>query len=149
MENEILADRLRTALASTKNVEEKKMFGGICFMINGKMSVCARRNSEIMCRVGPDQFPLAITKKGARPMVHNGRQMTGYVFVEVDAIGTKKELDYWVRLCLDYNKDAKSSKKSAVKKTTLKKLGGGSTRKAGKSSRTPARGTTRAARARA
>ena len=108
--NEKLADRVREALAGQKSVEEKKMFRGVCFMVNGKMCICIS-SDEILCRVGPEAYETALGHNGCRPMINNGRTMTGYVYVSEDAIKTKKEFMYWVQLCLAFNKDAKPAKK--------------------------------------
>lgn len=113
--SEKLAQRVRTALADIAHVEEKKMFNGICFMVNDKMCVCVSKD-ELMCRVGPQKFEEALEKNGTRTMVHNGRSMTGFVFVDESALKSKKEFDYWIGLCLDFNKEAKSSKVKKKKK---------------------------------
>ncbi|MCE9598157.1 MAG: TfoX/Sxy family protein [Spirochaetia bacterium] len=115
MVDERLLERLRESLSKTDNVAEKKMFGGICFMVDDKMCICAR-NDELMCRVGPDQFEKAIAKKGCRPMVHNGRPMLGFVFVNAEAIKTRAALNPWISMCLAYNKEARPSKKPSPKK---------------------------------
>ena len=107
--SEKLADRIRESLADAGELEEKKMFRGMCFMLNGKMCICVAEN-EMMCRVAPDKYEEALEKNGARPMVHGGKTMKGFVFVDEDAIKTKVSFDYWVKLALAFNKDAKASK---------------------------------------
>jgi|KBSSwiStaDraftv2_1062776.scaffolds.fasta_scaffold226395_3 TfoX/Sxy family transcriptional regulator of competence genes len=107
--NEKLAQRVREALVDVKSVEEKKMFNGICFMVNDKMCVCVSKD-ELMCRVGPEKFDEALERNGTRMMEHNGRAFTGYVFASEIAYKSKKDFDYWINLCLAFNKDAKSSK---------------------------------------
>ena len=107
--NEKLADTLREALAELPDVEEKKMFSGICFMVNGKMCICVSHD-ELMCRVGPDVQQEVIEKPGIRPMIMRGKTLTDYVYVSPELFKTKKELDYWVTKCLEYNKVAKASK---------------------------------------
>ena len=104
-----LADRVREALANIEDLEEKKMFGGLGFMVNGKLCIGAK-DTEIMCRIGPEEYPIALEKPGCRPMLHGGREMTGYVFVDADALRTKKDLDYWINASLAFNKVAKASK---------------------------------------
>ena len=108
--NEKMVDRIRELLVTQKNVEEKKMFGGVCFMVNDKMCIGVNEN-EIMCRVGPDVYESALEKKGAREMTFTGRPMKGYVFVDDAGIKTKKDLESWVNMCLEFNKLAKASKK--------------------------------------
>ncbi len=115
--SEKLANRVREALAGIPKVEEKKMFRGICFMVDDKMCVCVGDN-ELMCRVGPDEYESALEKNGCRPMVHGGKTMKGFVFVGEEGHKSKKEFDYWIKLSLAFNKDAKASKpaKKAKKK---------------------------------
>lgn len=108
--SEKLAERIREALGNQKNLTEKAMFGGICFMLNDKMCIGVNLD-EIMCRIDPDMDDEALHRPGARPMDFTGRPMRGYVFVHETAIKKKSELDYWVKLCLDFNPKAKSSKK--------------------------------------
>jgi TfoX/Sxy family transcriptional regulator of competence genes len=109
--SEKLANRIREALVDIPNVEEKPMFGGLCFMVDDKMCICCTRGTEIMCRIGPDEFDKAVERPGTRPMVHGGRSMKGYVYVDEAALVKKSEFDYWVNTSLTYNKIAKSSKK--------------------------------------
>jgi TfoX/Sxy family transcriptional regulator of competence genes len=109
--NEKLADRVRELIAvNHKNVEEKKMFGGLCFMVNDKMCVGVEQE-RLMVRLDPARYDEALEKEGAKPMDFTGKVMKGYVFVDIDALKTKKELGYWVGLALEYNKIAKASKK--------------------------------------
>ncbi len=114
--NEKLADRTREIISLThKNVEEKKMFGGLCFMVNDKMCVGIEKE-RLMIRLDPAKYEEVIEKEGCKPMDFTGKVMKGYVFVDADVLTIKKKLEYWVQLALDYNKLAKSSKKKAVKK---------------------------------
>jgi TfoX/Sxy family transcriptional regulator of competence genes len=113
--NERLAQRIREALAGLPDVEEKNMFHGICFMVNGKMCLCVRLD-EMLCRIGPHNYAGALEMSHCRPMIHNGRTMTGFVFVSEEGIRKKKDFDYWVRLALAFNSEAKASKKIAKKK---------------------------------
>ena len=113
--NEKLADRVREIIAIThKNVEEKKMFAGLCFMVNDKMCVGIHED-RIMVRLNPAVFDEVIEKVGCVPMNFTGKIMRGFVFVDEDVLKTKKQLEYWVKLGLDYNQFAKSSKKPAKK----------------------------------
>jgi TfoX/Sxy family transcriptional regulator of competence genes len=111
--NEQLAYRIREIIAITHDqVEEKRMFGGLCFMVNGKM--CLGVESErLMVRLNPAIYEDALKKDGCSLMDFNGRPMKGYVFVEIDALSTAKKLNYWVQLALDYNQIAKASPKKA------------------------------------
>jgi TfoX/Sxy family transcriptional regulator of competence genes len=109
--NEKLANNVRELIALThKNVEEKAMFGGLCFMVNDKMCVGVEKE-RLMVRLNPDKYDEAMEKEGCTPMDFTGRIMKGYVFVDAAVLTTKKKLDYWVQLALEYNKIAKASKK--------------------------------------
>ena len=113
--NEKLTDRIREIIAAThKKVEEKKMFAGLCFMVNDKMCVGVHED-RIMVRLDPAIFDKVIEKEGCEPMNFTGKIMRGFVFVNEDVLKTKKQLDYWVQLGLEFNKIAKSSKKPAKK----------------------------------
>lgn len=113
--NEKLADRIREALADQKKVEEKKMFRGMCFMVNGKMCVCVS-NDEMMCRIDPEKVPKALEQNGCRPMIHNGKTMRGFVYVSEDSIKSQKDFNHWISLSLAFNKKAKASKPKHKKK---------------------------------
>jgi TfoX/Sxy family transcriptional regulator of competence genes len=115
--NELLADKLREALADLPDVEEKEMFSGVTFMVNGKMCICVSHN-DLLCRVGPHKFEEALEQNGCRAMVMKGKTMKGYVYVSQEGFNTKKELDYWINLCLDYNKEAKAAKKKKAKNSS-------------------------------
>ena len=109
--NEKLADRVRERIAEThKNIEEKKMFGGLCFMVNDKMCVGVEME-RLMLRVDPENYEALLEKEGCTPMDFTGKPMKGYIFVDVSVLKTKKQIDYWIGLALEYNKKAKPSKK--------------------------------------
>lgn len=107
--NEKLADRVREELVSTRKVEEKKMMGGLTFMVNGKMCV-GILNDDLMLRISPDEYLQALERKGCREMDFTGRPMKGFVFVSPEGTKTKKDLAYWTSLALAFNKTAKASK---------------------------------------
>lgn len=109
--DELLADRVREMIAATeKKVEEKKMFGGLCFMVNDKMCVGVEQE-RLMLRIGPDVYEEALEKDGCTPMDFTGKVMKGYVFVDKDVLSTNKQLTWWIKLALEFNKTAKASKK--------------------------------------
>jgi len=108
--NEKLTERIREALAHLPNVEEKRMFRGVTFMVNDKMCISAGDN-KIMCRIDPSIHEEALKRKGCVTVKMKGREYKGYVYVNEEGIKTKKDLDYWIRLALEFNKLAKSSKK--------------------------------------
>ncbi len=109
--DEKLADRVREIIAAThKNVEEKKMFGGVCFMVNDKMCVGIQKDS-MMVRLDPQKMDEVLEKEGCRPMEFTGKIMKGFVFVDKEVLNTKLKLTWWVKLALDYNTIAKASTK--------------------------------------
>ncbi len=109
--NEKLANMTRELISLThKKVEEKAMFGGLCFMVNDKMALGVEKE-RLMVRLDPERYDEVMEKEGCKPMDFTGKVMKGYVFVDVAALGTKKKLEYWIKLALEYNKTAKASKK--------------------------------------
>ncbi|MGH2648788.1 MAG: TfoX/Sxy family protein [Ginsengibacter sp.] len=109
--NENLADRVREIIALThKNIIEKKMFGGLCFMVNDKMCVGVE-TSRLMVRFDPALTGEIMEKDGVRPMDFTSKVMKGFAFVDIEQLNTKKKLEYWVNLALAYNKTAKASEK--------------------------------------
>lgn len=108
--NENLTARIRLALAHLPDVEEKKMFGGIAFMVEGKMCLTAR-DDRMMCRIDPDLHEEVLQRDGCRTVIMKGREYKGYVFVNDDNLQSKADFNYWVSLALDFNKRAKASSK--------------------------------------
>jgi hypothetical protein len=107
-----LADRIREYLLTFPKlkIEEKKMFRGVSFMVNGKM--CVNVSGEnLMCRFDPALQEEVAERNGYEPMIMKGKQLKGYCYVQPDGFKTKKDFEYWVGLCLAYNKQAKASKK--------------------------------------
>ena len=114
-----LAVRVREYLSEMEalQVEEKTMFGGLAFMINNKMCINIGEN-QLMCRFDPKVTEELSARTGFLPMVMNGREYKGYCYVDEFGYKSKKDLEYWINLCLDFNDKAKSSKKT--KKSTKK-----------------------------
>ena len=111
--NEKLANRVRGIIAAThQNIEEKKMFGGLCFMVNDKMCVGVE-SERLMVRLNPDKMDEVLEKNGCHPMDFTGKVMKGFVFVDIDELNTEKKLGYWMRLALEYNAIAKTARKKA------------------------------------
>ncbi len=108
--SEQLAERVRKVLGSLRRVEEKKMMGGLTFMVNSKMCVGVLKD-ELMARIDPDVYDMALLRKGCREMNFTGKPMKGFVFVGPKGTSTKKDFDYWIELALDFNKKAKASKR--------------------------------------
>lgn len=86
------------------------MFGGLCFMVNDKMCVGVEQE-RLMVRLDPERYDEAMEKEGCKPMDFTGKIMKGFVFVDIDALNTKKKLDYWIQLALEFNRKAKATKK--------------------------------------
>ena len=107
-----LADKLRAYLAKFPelNIEEKKMFRGLAFMVNGKMCINVSDNN-LMCRFDPERTDEIAERKGFLPMVMKGKQSQGYCYVEPDGFSNSKDFQFWVNLCLAFNEQAKASKK--------------------------------------
>lgn len=112
--DEKLSDRIREFLAEQKDVEEKFMFGGVCYMVNNKMCVGVV-GDEMMCRIDPLKEEEALGRKGCRPMDFTGRPMKGYVFVNMEGLKRNTDFEYWLGLCLEFNKIARSSRKNGSK----------------------------------
>ena len=108
----ILADRVRNYLTSLPNleVEEKKMFRGLAFLVNGKMCVNVS-GQNLMCRFDPMLTEELAKKPGFLPMIMKGKVVKGYCYVEPIAIKTKTKFEFWLKCCLDFNERAKQSKK--------------------------------------
>lgn len=119
--NEKLVERLREVLAHLPKVEEKKMFRGVTFMVNNKMCVCVS-GEELMVRFDPALHETITEKNGFRTMIMKGREYKGFGYVAQEYIKSKKDFDFWINLCLEFNSRAKASKKAkkSVRKTAKK-----------------------------
>ncbi|MCT4624773.1 MAG: TfoX/Sxy family protein [Schleiferiaceae bacterium] len=106
--DEYLGERIAQNLNQRKVLfEEKKMFGGLAFMINGKMCVGIVKN-EMMARIGPDAMDEALKMEGCRIMDFTGRPMKGYVFISQDGIDSEENLNYFIELALKFNTELTS-----------------------------------------
>lgn len=108
--NEQVADQVRELLVNESDVEEKTMFSGHCFLVNGKMCVCVNQE-DLLCRIGHDRVVEELEKGTARQMVMNGRASKDFVYVALADIKGGRELAYWIDLCLQFNPLAKAAKK--------------------------------------
>ena len=109
--NDDLADEVRAYFnASAVPFEEKRMFGGLCFMVNEKMCVGVETD-RLMVRIDPDIQAECLTRPGCKPMDFTGKPMKGYVFVEYDGEGRIPNLSGWLKLALEFNPKAKPSRK--------------------------------------
>lgn len=99
--DEGIAERIRDALADTPNVTEKKMFGGIAFLVNGHMCYGVT-NETLMVRVGADNYESALARPHARTMDFTGKPLRGFVYVATAGFDTDHGLASWIRLGLDF-----------------------------------------------
>ena len=93
--DEDLAERIRDALSGQKDITEKKMFGGLAFLLRGKM-FCGIVKEDLMVRVGSERYDEALRKAHVRPMDFTGRPMSGYVFVGPAGCRTDAAVTAWV-----------------------------------------------------
>jgi TfoX/Sxy family transcriptional regulator of competence genes len=105
--DEKLADRIREQLSSTRKVEEKKMMGGLAFMVNSKMCVGIIKD-DLMVRIAPEEYEAALEKPGCHVMDFTGKVLKGFVLVGPEGVKGKKQLDSWISSALDFNKRAKA-----------------------------------------
>jgi len=108
--NHLLADRIAEKLMQLRNVEEKEMFGGLVFMVDGKMCIGVMKD-KIMLRLDPETIPTLEDKDGWEQMVMKTTVMKGYILVSEDVVNQNKELHWWLDLALEFNPFAKASKK--------------------------------------
>lgn len=108
-----LVNKVREYLAEIPNIEieEKEMFNVLNFMVNGKTCVCVS-GENLMLRFDPKLQEELSGKNGYETMLMKGKVYKGYCYVNPDGFKDKKDFEYFVNLCLDYNKIAKGSAKS-------------------------------------
>jgi TfoX/Sxy family transcriptional regulator of competence genes len=99
--NEILAQRVRDHLRPNGAVVEKKMFGGMAFMVNGNMALCVT-GDYLVVRAGLAQFESALEMRGADLFQPTGKPMTGWVKVAPNGHQTEESLDNWIEMALEY-----------------------------------------------
>ena len=94
--DEKLVERVRRVVPPSANIDERKMFGGVAFLVDGKMFVGVA-NNDLMVRVGPEACAAALARAHVRPMDFTGRPLTGYVYVSADGTRTDVAVAEWVR----------------------------------------------------
>lgn len=99
-----LADRIRELIATERGVEEKKMFGGLAFLINGNMSVAVSSKGGLLVRVPPEQTESLLAREHVEPMIMAGRETRGWLRVHADGVRTKRQLTPWVTRGVSYAK---------------------------------------------
>ncbi|GAB5408548.1 MAG: hypothetical protein BalsKO_09130 [Balneolaceae bacterium] len=109
--DEFLAERILTVLDKKSiDYEQKKMFGGLCILVDDKMCVGVIKD-DLMARVGEEAELAHQYDEGVRPMDFTTKRMKGYLYVNQLALDKEDDLEDWVQRCLDFNPKAKSSKK--------------------------------------
>jgi hypothetical protein len=97
-----LADRLRGLLAGQPGLVEKRMFGGLAFLLAGHLVVSASSHGGLLLRVDPTQTEALLAEPRARPFVMRGREMSGWLHIDVDPSGNDDELKRWLEHGLGY-----------------------------------------------
>ncbi len=100
--DEDLAHRIRELLASERGVEEKRMFGGLAFLVNGNMSVAASGQGGLLVRVPPDDTDKLAQREHVSPMVMAAREVRGWLHVQAAGVRTKRQLEPWVTRSVTY-----------------------------------------------
>ncbi len=100
--DEKIAQRIRNQIKHLDDVREKKMFGGLAFMVNGKMSFAVGAD-EVMFRIDPQIHEREVKKAGCSTTTMGGKSYKGYVDVEKESLQKESELKYWINLALDFN----------------------------------------------
>src|SRR5437763_10299518 len=100
--DEELADRIRDLLSGERNLSEKKMFGGLAFLVAGNMAIAASGQGGILVRADPAQSARLVAKSNASPMIMRGREMAGWLRVDAGDVRTKRQLARWVTIGATY-----------------------------------------------
>ena len=100
--DEHLAERIRELLGGERGVVEKKMFGGLAFLVGGHMAVAASGQGGLLLRVPPSETDALCARVGASRFVMRGREMDGWLRIEHDAVATKRALESWLRRGVEY-----------------------------------------------
>lgn len=97
-----LGDRIRELLGANRGLSEKKMFGGLAFLIDGNMAIAASGQGGLLVRVGPEQSDRLVVTTPATEAIMRGRPMAGWLRVASDDLRTKRQLERWVKLGAAY-----------------------------------------------
>ncbi len=116
--DEHFADRIRQVFIARHVLPaEKKMMGGLCFMVNDKMCVGVDKDKQghdrLMARLDPEKYEEFIKEPEARAMDFTGRPMKGFVYISPEGVDDDSDLEYWIDLALEFNPRAKSSKRKS------------------------------------
>lgn len=100
--DEDLANRIRELTAGDPDVTEKRMFGGLAFLVGGNMSVAASGQGGLMVRVDPESTEALVTRPHALPFQMRGRTMQGWLRIDAEGVRTKRQLEPWVKRGVAY-----------------------------------------------
>lgn len=118
--DESLADRVRSQLfIRSVAFVEKRMMGGLCFMVNEKMCVGVE-GARLMVRLDPTIYEESLRRLGCVPMDFTGKPMRGFVFVQSEGLATSELLKEWIDLALEFNPHAKASRRKSSTKPAMK-----------------------------
>ncbi|MBS2017471.1 MAG: TfoX/Sxy family protein [Deltaproteobacteria bacterium] len=113
-----MADRIRAILGTRADVDERKMFGGLCFMVSGHMC-CGLTATDFMVRVGPDAYDDALSQPHARPMDFTGRPLVGMVYVAPAGTRTSAALAKWVKRGVEFASNLPPKTRARKKKRAV------------------------------
>ena len=99
--DEILAERIRDVFSERKDVEIKKMFGGLCFMVSNHMC-CGITKNLLMARVGPEKYEEYLQNEHTQEMNFTGKTMKGLIYINPEGCQTEQQLNHWLNICLKY-----------------------------------------------
>ncbi len=108
--SEKIARRIRNALKHLDNVEEKKMFGSLAFMVNGKLCLSAGPK-RMMCRIDPQIHEQEVKKAGCSTVVMGGKKHEGYIHIQEENLKQKSDFKHWIDLALDFNEKLTTDKR--------------------------------------
>jgi TfoX/Sxy family transcriptional regulator of competence genes len=109
--DEVLAARIRELLRDEQGVQEKKMFGGLAFLIGGNMAIAASGQGGVLIRVDPEESERLVKTSQAEPMVMREKEMWGWLRVGPDGVATKRQLEKWVKTGARYASTLPDKKK--------------------------------------
>jgi TfoX/Sxy family transcriptional regulator of competence genes len=120
--DETLAARVRKLLSPTDGFAEKKMFGGLCFLMHGHMC-CGVLKEELVLRLEPERAQEALRRPHTRPMDFTGRPLKGFVFVEAPGMRTDRQLREWVTMALTFARSLPAKPgKGAAKRAKVRRV---------------------------
>jgi TfoX/Sxy family transcriptional regulator of competence genes len=108
--DEDLANRIRELIAGEPDVSEQAMFGGLAFLVGGKMSVAASGQGDLMVRVDPEETDVLLAKPHAQPLEMRGRTMQGWLRIDAEGVRTRRQLEPWVRRGVAYARSLPSKR---------------------------------------